>query len=93
MADVVAVEYVGHAPAFGQGVFCGECDGAFARAGQAGEPYKCAFLFEQVFALFACDMAFVPDDVGGFDFGQEIPPVFLVMVKMRFGCFKIPNFE
>ena len=22
----------------------------------------------------ARDMAFVPDDVGGFDFGQEIPP-------------------
>lgn len=74
MADVVAVEYVGHAPAFDQGVFCGECDGAFAGTGQAGEPDECAFLFEQVFALFARDMAFVPDDVGGFDFGQVIPP-------------------
>ena len=74
MADVVTVEYISQVPAFDQGVFCGECDGAFARAGQAGEPDECAFLFEQVFALFARDLAFVPDDVGGFDFGQVIPP-------------------
>jgi hypothetical protein len=38
----------------------------------------CAFLFEQCFALFAIDMSFVPDNIGGFNFCQDGPPVEMI---------------
>ena len=63
VADVVAVEHVGQVAALDQGVLEGEGDGALARAAQAGEPDGRALLLEQLLAVLAADVAFVPGDV------------------------------
>ncbi len=65
MADVVTIEHIGGQAAFKQHSVDGVGQGAFARAGQAGEPKNGAAVTPLAAAGFPVHRRFMPDDVGG----------------------------
>src|SRR5262245_15430072 len=64
VADVIAIEHVGQVAILYQGMFQGKGDGALAGTAQASEPEGGSVLPEQLAALLARYVSFVPRDIG-----------------------------
>ena len=65
-AHVVAVEAVRQLASPEQRALQGDGDGALAAARKAGKPDRCAFLAQDLVAVFPRYQAFLPGDIGGF---------------------------
>jgi hypothetical protein len=69
-ADVVAVEAVSLDAPLEQELLERHGHGGLARRRQAGHPHGAALVAHDLGAFFGGDVAFVPGDVGCFDFGH-----------------------